>query len=142
MNQEKTKTYDELMSLETFEDRFRYLMLNGNVGEDTFGFDRYLNQKFYKSAEWKAVRNRVIVRDMGCDLGVIGKEIPGTIYVHHMNPIQVEDIEQAAELLFDENQLICTMFETHNAIHYGDESYLDRNHFAERAPNDMSPWRK
>ncbi len=141
-NQNTIRTYSELMTLETYDERFEYLMLNGNVGHDTFGFDRYLNQKFYKSAEWKAVRNRVIARDHACDLGIEGREIYGTIYVHHMNPIEVNDIEEASEYLFNEDYLICTVFDTHNAIHYGDTSYLQRDKFAHRGPNDQSPWRK
>ena len=136
------RTYSELIQLDTFEERFKYLMLSGGVGNDTFGFDRYLNQKFYKSTEWKAVRNRVITRDLGCDLGIRDREIPGTIIVHHMNPIEVDDIEQVSDYLFNEEYLICTMLHTHNAIHYGDISYLDMNQFVERTPNDMSPWRK
>lgn len=116
--------------------------MNGIVGEDTFGFDRHLNQKFYQSAEWKAVRNRVIVRDMGCDLGIPGEDIFGKIYVHHMNPINVKDIYEASEYLFNEEFLICMSFNTHNAIHYGDLSYLQRNKFADRTPNDMAPWRR
>lgn len=117
-------------------------MLNGNVGSDTFGFDRYLNQKFYKSSEWKAVRNRVIMRDNACDLGIEDRDIHGTIFVHHMNPIEVNDIEEASDYLFNEEFLICVTLETHNAIHYGDIAYLERNKFATRRQNDQSPWKK
>lgn len=136
------KTYSELIELPTFEDRFKYLSLNGSVGEATFGFDRYINQKFYKSAEWKSVRNRVITRDMGCDLADPDREIPGTIYVHHMNPIDVDDINEVSDYLFNEEYLISVSLDTHNAIHYGDLSYLEKQKFIQRSPNDMSPWIK
>lgn len=131
-----------MIQFETFEERFQYLMLNGIVGKETFGFDRTINQQFYRSAEWKAVRNRVIVRDLGCDLGVQGNEIFGRIYVHHMNPINVEDIYESSEYLFNEEFLICMSLDTHNAIHFGDMAYLQRNQFAERTPDDMAPWRR
>ena len=142
LNQNNTRCYSELVEIETYEERFEYLMLNGHVGHDTFGFDRYLNQKFYKSAEWKAVRNRVIMRDGACDLGDPDNEINGTIFVHHMNPIDVEDIEEVSDYLFNEEYLICMSFNTHNAIHFGDLSYLERDKFATRRPNDQSPWKK
>ena len=140
MNQ-KIRTYNELVQYHSYEDRFRYLKLSGVVANETFGFDRYLNQRFYKSAEWRRVRDQVIIRDNGCDLGVPGKEIFGTIIVHHMNPISIEDIEKNPEILFDPNYLICVSLETHNALHYGDESILEKETIAERRPGDTTPWR-
>lgn len=134
------KTYSELIRLSTFEDRFRYLSLHGKVGLDTFGFDRYFNQKFYRSAEWRRVRNQVIVRDGACDLGVEGREIPGKVIIHHMNPFTIDDLtgENALDLLNPE-YLICVSHETHNAIHYGDENFLPEI-FVERKPGDTCPW--
>lgn len=135
------KCYSELIKLVTFEDRFRYLMLGGAIGEETFGFDRYLNQAFYKSYEWKAIRNAVIMRDMGCDLGSEGHEIFGRILIHHMNPIRIRDILDRNKFALDPEYLITVSHETHNAIHYGDESILHRYDFVERRPNDQCPWR-
>lgn len=135
------KTYSELMSLPTFEERYRYLRIGGKVGEDTFGFDRYLNQIFYKSDEWKSVRNEIIVRDCGCDLGMSDREIYGRIYIHHMNPITKEDILSRSEYLLDPEYLICTSKTTHDAIHYGDESLLITAPI-ERRKNDTCPWKK
>lgn len=135
------KTYSELITLPTFEERFRYLRLRGAVGEDTFGFDRYLNQTFYRSAEWKRVRDLVIIRDNGCDLALEGREIYGKILIHHMNPITVKDIRTASELLLNPDYLICVTHATHNAIHYGDEHLLVKAPI-ERTPNDTCPWRK
>lgn len=135
------KTYSELITLPTFEERFRYLRLRGAVGEDTFGFDRYLNQTFYRSAEWKRVRDLVIIRDNGCDLALEGHEIYGKILIHHMNPITVKDIRTASELLLNPDYLICVTHATHNAIHYGDEHLLVKAPI-ERTPNDTCPWRK
>ena len=135
------RTYSELSRLATFEERYRYLRLNGSVGEETFGFDRYLNQIFYRrSPEWKAVRDFVIVRDNGCDLGVEGYEIHGKIVVHHMNPIRKEDIDRNSEFLLDPEFLIATTHNTHNAIHYGDEGLLIKAPI-ERSKNDTCPWR-
>ncbi len=136
----KIRTYSELARLESFEDRYRYLKLDGTVGEETFGFDRLINQIFYRSPEWKAARDLVIIRDHGCDLGVEGYEIHGKIYIHHMNPITRKDIESKSEILLDLEYLICTTHATHNAIHYGDESLLICGP-VERTPNDMCPWR-
>lgn len=136
------KTYSELRQLSTFEERFEYLRLFGTVGKDTFGFDRYINQQFYRSREWKTVREHIIVRDGACDLGIPGREINGSIYIHHLNPIEVEDIADATEFLLNPEYLICVSQETHNAIHYGDSSYTKRNQIVERAPNDTCPWRK
>lgn len=136
------RTYTELSRLKTFEERFDYLRLNGKVGRDTFGFDRVFNQMFYKSREWKSVRDRVIVRDNGCDLGVEGHEIYGQrIIIHHLNPISLEDIEKQAAILLDPEYLITTIHSTHNAIHYGDENLLIRAPI-ERRRNDTCPWRK
>lgn len=133
------KTYSELIKLYSFEDRYRYLKLNGRIGEDTFGFDRYLNQIFYRSQKWKSVRDFVIVRDNGCDLGMDDREIYGKILIHHMNPITIKDIEKESSFLLDPEYLICTSQNTHNAIHYGDESKLILAPI-ERTKNDMCPW--
>lgn len=136
------KDYTTLSSLQTFEERFRYLQLFGDVGQDTFGHRRFLNQSFYKSNEWKSVRAKVIVRDNGCDLGCPDKPISGQIYVHHINPLSEEDIIYHSEKLFDPENLICVSFETHNAIHYGDDSILYKYDYTERKPGDTCPWRK
>lgn len=135
------RTYSDLSKLTTFEDRYNYLRLNGFVGQETFGFDRYINQVFYKSAKWRSVRDFVIVRDNGCDLGIEGREIYGKIIIHHMNPITIQDIEQESDFLLDPEFLISTVHETHNAIHYGDENLLIRMPI-ERKPNDTCPWRR
>ncbi len=132
--------YTDLSKLRTFDDRFRYLKLNGSVGQDTFGFDRYLNQVFYSSQQWKSVRDYVIRRDEGCDLGVHGHEIYSTIYIHHMNPITPEQLLDRDRIVLDPEFLISVSFKTHNAIHYGDESILQPI-FVERSPNDMAPWK-
>jgi hypothetical protein len=134
------KTYSELVKLPTFEERYRYLRLGGRVGEETFGFERYLNQSFYKSGEWKRVRDKVIVRDNGCDLGMSDREIYEKIIVHHMNPIVMEDIIHRTEYLLNPEYLICTTKNTHDAIHYGDESLLITAPI-ERTKNDTCPWR-
>ena len=134
------RTYSELISLPTFEDRYRYLQLNGAVGKDTFGFDRYINQQFYRSKEWQRIRDEVIIRDNACDLGMEGYEIHGRIYVHHMNPIMVRDIQSNSVYLMNPEFLICTTHRTHNAIHYGDENLLARAPI-ERTKNDTCPWR-
>jgi hypothetical protein len=122
----KNRTYIELRRLETFEERYHYLSLKGVLGETTFGFDRWMNQRFYRSHEWKSVRNHVIVRDNGCDLGVPGYEIHSGLLVHHMNPLSVDDLKQGEDWIIDPNFLITTSLQTHNAIHYGDESLLPR----------------
>lgn len=134
------RTYSELVTLPTFEERFKYLQLNGQVGKDTFGFDRYINQNFYHSLEWKRVRDKVILRDNGCDLGVEGYEIHGRILIHHMNPITTRDIESMSEYLLNPEYLISTVHNTHNAIHYGDESLLITVPI-ERTKNDTCPWK-
>lgn len=135
------KTYTELSRLETFEERYDYLRLCGSVGKDTFGFDRYLNQILYRSQRWKDIRDFVIIRDSGCDLGVEGYEIHGKIIVHHMNPITLKDIELESDLLFNPEYLISTTHNTHNAIHYGDENLLPKAPI-ERSRNDTCPWRQ
>ena len=135
------KTYSELITLPTFEERYRYLRLGGQVGVETFGFDRYLNQIFYRSAEWRAIRDEVIIRDGGCDLGMPDREIFGQILVHHMNPIRQEDILRRSKFLLDPEYLICTIKNTHDAIHYGDEDLLFTMP-VERTKNDTCPWRR
>ena len=134
------RTYSELIMLQTFKERYKYLRLGGTVGEDTFGFDRYLNQAFYKSREWLDVRDYVIVRDHGCDLGLEGYEIHGKIIVHHMNPILKSDILERNKFLLDPEDLISTVKRTHDAIHYGDDSLL-LDAPIERTKNDTCPWR-
>lgn len=141
MNRTNIKTYSELITLPTFEERFRYLKLSGAVGRETFGFDRYLNQVFYNSRRWKAARDYVIVRDNGCDLAMEGHEIYGKIYIHHMNPVTLDDIIHESEFLTDPEFLISTIHNTHNAIHYGDESLLVTAPI-ERSRNDTCPWRR
>lgn len=136
------KTYSELSKLKTFEERFEYLKIDGRVGEDTFGFDRIFNQKFYQSKEWKMVRGEVILRDNGCDLGVNGYDILGKIVIHHINPIGLEDIEECSDILMNPEYLISCSHETHNAIHYGDEKIFRGKVLVERKPNDTIPWRK
>lgn len=135
------RTYSELAKLTTFEDRFRYLMLRGEVGQETFGFDRFVNQIFYRSPEWKRVRDLVILRDGGCDLGIEGRKIYGKILIHHMNPISLHDIMDRSDYLLNPEFLITTVHNTHNAIHYGDESLLVPSEPIERRPNDTCPWR-
>ena len=135
------KTYSQLITLPTFIERYKYLTLEGVVGDETFGFDRYLNQIFYKSIEWKSVRDHVIVRDNGCDLGIEDRIIGERILVHHMNPIRVEDIKSRSEFLLDPEYLICVSKNTHNAIHYGDSELLITEPI-ERSKNDTCPWRQ
>lgn len=134
------KTYSELITLPTFIERYRYLKLEGMVGEETFGFDRYLNQVFYRSKEWRSIRDYVITRDNGCDLGITGHEIYGRILIHHMNPITADDILKRSNLLLDPEYLICTIKNTHDAIHYSDESLLITDPI-ERSKNDTCPWK-
>lgn len=136
-----TKTYKQLSLLPTFEERFEYLKLCGQVGADTFGFDRVFNQMFYQSAEWKHTRHQVIIRDNGCDLGIEGRDIYGRILIHHINPITLADIENHSTILLDPNNLICVSHDTHNAIHYGAVSLLTREPI-ERKPNDTCPWKR
>lgn len=139
------RTYAELIKLETFEERFNYLKLDGRVGDDTFGFDRYLNQRFYTSKEWKRIRDEVIIRDRGCDLGLydfdFGEyEIMGQIYIHHMNPITPKDLIEMNDLVINPDYLICCSKNTHNAIHYGESALLNNKPIV-RMPNDTCPWR-
>lgn len=137
----KIRCYSELKSLKTFEERFNYLRLNGKIGIDTFGFDRIFNQRFYQSTEWKRIRNEVIVRDNGCDLGIEGYEIYGQkILIHHINPIFLDDIRDSSDFLLNPEYLITTTHSTHNAIHYGDEKLLKLPP-VERTKNDTCPWR-
>lgn len=140
MRKKNIRTYSELILLPTFEERYEYLRLGGKVGEETFGFDRYLNQMFYKTPEWKSARNKVITRDCGCDLGMPDREINGKIHVHHMNPITVEDILKRSEFLLNPEYLICTTNNTHDAIHYGDSELLYKDPII-RTKNDTCPWR-
>ena len=134
------RTYSELILLPAFEERFKYLQLNGRVGDDTFGFDRYINQNFYRSAEWKRIRDLVIMRDNGCDLALEGYEIYGRILIHHMNPITVKDVELNTEYLMNPEYLICVTHNTHNAIHYGDEKLINKGPVV-RTKNDTCPWK-
>lgn len=137
----KIRTYEELSKLKTFEERYEYLKLDGSVGEETFGFDRYLNQKFYKyDPDWKKIRDEVIFRDNGCDLGIEGREINGLILVHHMNPITKDDILNRSQYLLNPNYLITTIKRTHDAIHYGSSDLLMKDPVV-RSKNDTCPWR-
>lgn len=133
------RTYSELIKHQTFEERYRYLALKGDVGAITFGFDRYLNQRFYSSREWKAVRNYVILRDEGCDLGVSGYEIFDKVIIHHINPITFEEITHSDSVVLDPENLITTTHRTHNAIHYGDDSLLKKPYIP-RIPGDTKLW--
>ena len=137
------RTYSELITLLTFEERFQYLKLDGKIGEQTFGFDRYLNQLFYKDPEWLSVRDKVIIRDLGCDLGLEEYEIGKCqrILIHHMNPITKDDITRRSRFLLDPEYLICTSHRTHTAIHYGDESLLPSKPIV-RTKNDTCPWKR
>lgn len=136
------RTYSELIKLDSFIERYRYLKLSGKVGEDTFGFDRWLNQKFYKSPEYRKVRREVILRDNGCDLGDPEFEIAGRVIIHHMNPITQTDILERSDFSLDPEYMICVSHGTHNAIHYGDESKLPINDIVIRRPNDQAPWKR
>lgn len=133
------RTYSELCQLETFEDRFHYLELRGVVGRDTFGFDRWVNQRFYRSREWKSIRDLIIVRDNGCDLGVIGYEVYSGALIHHMNPVSLRVLEQGGDEILDPDFLITTSLQTHNAIHFGDESLLPRGPIV-RTSGDTTLW--
>lgn len=136
----KIRTYSELMKMKTFKDRYEYLKLSDRVGSETFGFDRIYNQTFYKSPEWLRLRDDVIIRDNGCDLGIEGREIFGSIYIHHMNPIRIEDIINRSEQLLNPEYLISSSFRTHNAIHYGDYDLVAME-LVDRKKNDTCPWR-
>lgn len=135
------RTYKELQQLQTFDERFAYLQLRGHIGKETFGYDRYLNQQFYRSKEWKDVRRIVILRDHGCDLGIMDRLITGRIYIHHMNPITREDLINGLDLVLNPNYLICVSSMTHEAIHYGDKDLLISD-YVERSPYDTCPWRQ
>lgn len=136
------KTYSELITLPTFKERYEYLRLEGTVGKETFGFDRHLNQMLYqRKPKWKKARDKVIIRDNGCDLGVEGHEIFGKIIVHHMNPITMDDILKDRDWIYDPEYLISTMHNTHNAIHYGDERLLIIAPTV-RTKNDTCPWKQ
>ena len=135
------RTYSELITIPTFEERFEYLKLNGSVGLETFGHDRYLNQILYNSPEWRRFRPEIIVRDNGCDLACEGYEIFGKILIHHINPITAKDILNRNQKVFDPENVITTVHNTHNAIHYGDENLLITAPI-ERSRNDTCPWRK
>lgn len=137
---EKRRTYSELTALPTFEERLNYLRLEGKVGADTFGWDRYFNQKFYKDPFWKSVRREIILRDGGFDLGVPDYPIGGKIIVHHMNPITVKDIEERSDILFMPEYLICVSHDTHQAIHYGRDAVMPIS--TERRPHDTCPWKQ
>lgn len=135
------RTYSDLTQLPTFEERLEYLRLFGTVGDVTFGYDRVFNQMLYQSREWKHVRRDIIARDLGCDLGVEGYDIVGEpIYIHHINPLRIDDIRESTEYLFNPEYLICTTDRTHRYIHYGIETKAPIR-YVERAPNDTSPWR-
>lgn len=133
------KSYKELRCLRSFEERFEYLKLGGVVGRSTFGVDRYLNQNFYHSTEWRQFRRDIIIRDNGCDLGIVGREISDRIILHHINPITIEDIELRRRCILDPNNVICTSHNTSNAIHYGDKSLLIRLP-QERRKGDTNLW--
>ena len=135
------RTYSELSSLQSFKERFDYLQLDGEVGKETFGFERYLNQKFYHSQEWRRVRDFVILRDNGCDLGIEGYDIFNRAVIHHMNPVLTDDIIHCTDILLNPEYLITTTHDTHNAIHYGDESLLQKP-LIERRQGDTCPWKR
>lgn len=135
------RSYSELLKLDTFEERFKYLVLHGIVGKETFGFDRYLNQNFYRLSEWKHIRRKVIVRDNGCDLGIDDRNIGGKIYVHHMNPVTPRDLKSKNPDLINPEYLISTSFNTHSAITYGNLNYLENTTWVDRKPNDTTPWK-
>lgn len=139
MNDRRIRTYSEMLQYETFRDRFEYLMLGGGIAEETFGSARYLNQQFYRSYEWRRARRDTIARDLGCDLAVEGYEAYGRVLVHHINPIDAEDIRNGSALLFDPNNLVTVTHETHNAIHYG-EFPASRVEVVERTRGDTTLW--
>lgn len=135
------RAYSELIQLQTFEERYKYLRLYGKVGMDTFGFDRIFNQMFYRSEEWKQIRQRIIVRDNACDLAVPGRELYDRIFIHHMNPISIRDIRDSSEFLMNPEYLIVVSFSTHNAIHYGLDNRFELE-YSERKPFDTCPWKR
>lgn len=135
------KSYLELIQIPTFQERYEYLKIGGRIGEETFGFDRHLNQTLYRSSEWKRFRRQIIIRDKGCDLGCEGYELYDKILIHHINPITIDDVLNRAPCIFDPNNVICTSLNTHNAIHYGDSELLVTEPI-ERTKNDTCPWKK
>lgn len=135
------RTYSELIKLNTFRERYEYLKLNGSVGKETFGIDRYLNQKFYRSDEWRNIRNEIIIRDNGCDLADSERPLDGRVYIHHMNPITVVDVIHHSDFLVNPDYLVCCSYDTHQAIHFGNEDNLFFE-LVERKPYDTCPWRK
>lgn len=135
------RTYSELLKFDTYEDRYKYLRVNSKPGDLTFGNDRYLSQRFYKSYEWRRIRNSVIVRDLGCDMGLAGYEIQGPIYIHHMNPMLVKDLKTFNPDVINPEYLISVSLDTHNAIHYGDV-YSSGSFMADRKANDTCPWKR
>lgn len=135
------RSYSEMKRFRTFEERFNYLKLEGRVGEETFGYDRYINQMLYKSSRWLRLKDKIIIRDNGCDLGIEGREIHGPVTIHHINPITVEDILNENPMVFDPDNLICVSHMTHNAIHYSDENILIRDPIV-RSEHDTCPWKK
>lgn len=141
MSMKTIKTYSQAIAIPSFVDRFEYLKLNGKVAVETFGFNRYLNQTLYRSPEWKRFRREIIVRDNGYDLGCEGYEIHGKILIHHLNPLIMEDIVNRDPCIFDPENVICTSLDTHNAIHYGDQSLLQTGPIV-RTPNDTCPWKR
>lgn len=136
----KIKTYTEVSQFSTFEERFRYLTTGGKVGDITFGGSRFLNQDFYRSSEWKRLRDQIIVRDNGCDLGIEGRPIHGRVMIHHLVPITKEDLFFRTDFLLNPEYMICVSHRTHNAIHYGSEDSLPKD-YVPRSPNDTCPWR-
>lgn len=134
------RCYSELIQLPTFKERYEYLRLGGLVGQDTFGFDRYLNQKFYHSSEWKVIRRDIIIRDGGRDLAMEGYELHGNIFIHHMNPMVPSDLIEVPDWILDPEYLVCASKRTHDAIHFGDASILPQLP-TERTPNDTCPWK-
>lgn len=137
--QQFKRSYKELIRLPSFEERYRYLRLQGQVGKDTFGFDRYLNQALYTSSEWKRFRREILIRDEGCDLAIPERMITGKVLIHHINPLTIEDVERRSPMIFDPNNVVCVSHMTHQAIHYGDESLLPKDPVVRR-PGDHCPW--
>lgn len=135
------RTYTELSKLKTFDERFKYLLLKGKIGIETFGYDRYLNQVLYTSPQWKSLRDKIILRDDGQDLGLEGYPINGKVIIHHLNPITVDDVLDESPDVFNPEYLVCVSHKTHNALHYGYETYPDSLKVVERRPNDTIPWR-
>lgn len=136
----RPKNIFDLMKLKTFEERFDYLRCGGSVGAETFGYDRWVNQNFYRTKQWRNARDKVIIRDNGCDLAMPGYEIQGKIYIHHMNPITIDDILEESTDLIDPKLLVCVSFETHQALHYGDISLVPQYELNERLPGDTTLW--